>query len=150
MYTCHIIYIFNPICIFKFSFKRTLTSFKFFFSIFKTHIVNLIKFFVIKIRLNILMWFLHRTYLLIVTNQDFIHCNINNIIILLLTVKFISWYGIFTTVLIMSTEKNTYNQSLPGPCIHLMNAWGHVWDRWVWTYPLVSLNICFCACQHSH
>ena len=84
---------------FKFAFKHTLRSFKFLFFILKTHIVNLIKLVLIKIRLNIFRCFFHSTYFFIIMQQDFIHCNINNIIILFLPVKFISCYGILPAVL---------------------------------------------------
>ena len=100
MYTHHIISIFNPICIFKFSFKCTLTSLEFFFGVFKTHIVIMIEFVLIKIILEISRCFLRSTYFLIFMNQDFIHYTINNIIIILLPVKFISWYWIMPAVII--------------------------------------------------
>ena len=100
MYTRHIISISNPKCIFKFAFKRALTSFNFFFFVFKTHIVNLIKSVLIKTRHNIFRCFLHSTYFFTIMQQDFIHCTINNIIILLMTVKFLSWCHIVPTFLI--------------------------------------------------
>ena len=99
MYTHHIILIFNPICIFMFTFKRTLMPFKFFFGVFKTHIVNMIKSVLIKIRLNVFRCFLCNTYILIFMQEDFIHRTIKDNIILLLPVKFIYWYGIVTAFL---------------------------------------------------
>ena len=94
MYTRNIFSILNSTCILKFSFKLTLTSFKFFFIVFNTYIVNMIKLVLIKIRLNIFRCFLHSTYSFIFMKQDFIHFTIKNIIIILLPVKFISWYRI--------------------------------------------------------
>ena len=58
MYTSHIIMIFNPIYILKFTFKRTVTSFKFSFCVIKAHIVNMIESVLIKIRSKIFMCFL--------------------------------------------------------------------------------------------
>ena len=55
----------------------------------------------IKIRLNIFRCFLLSTYYFILMHQDFIHWTANNIIILLIPVKFISWYRIFPVVLSM-------------------------------------------------
>ena len=53
--------IFNPMCIFKSAFKCTLTSFKFFCSLFKTHFINTIKLVLIKIRLKSFSCFLCST-----------------------------------------------------------------------------------------
>ena len=84
---------------FNFSFKRTLTSFKFFFWVINTHIVDMIEFVLIKISFNIFMWFLLSTYFFIFVLEDVIHCNVNDRIILFLPVKSISWYGIVPVVL---------------------------------------------------
>ena len=43
--------------------------------------------------------FLRSIYFLILMKEYFIHYTINNIIIILLSVKFISWYGIVPAVL---------------------------------------------------
>ena len=103
MYTRHIIQIFNIICILKFTFKLTIMSWKFSFSVFKTHILDLIYFIFIEFRLNIFLFFLLITYVLILMHQDFIQCTVKKINITLLPVKFPSWYGIASTVLSGST-----------------------------------------------
>ena len=90
---------FNLICIFKLEFKHTLMSFRFFFFVINTHIVNLIDFSFIKIRFNIFVCFLLSTYFLVFMKDDFIHCTVNNSIILFLYVKFISWFSIVPVVL---------------------------------------------------
>ena len=87
MHTSHTILAFNIICILKLAFKRTLTSFNFFFLVIKTHIVNLIQLVLIKIRFNIFMFFLFIAYLIIFLGEYFINCNVNNRIIILLPVK---------------------------------------------------------------
>ena len=99
MYTSHTILDFNLICILKFVFKHTLTSFKFLFFILKTNFINLIELVLIKTRFNICMCSLMRTYFNILLQEDFINCIVNNNIILFLPVKFISVYGIVPTVL---------------------------------------------------
>ena len=99
MYTRHIIFILNPICIFLFAFKRTLTSFKLFFIIIKTHVVNMIKFVLIIIIFQKFRCFFSSTYFFSFMGQDFIHRTINSGIIFLLLFKFISWYRIIPTVL---------------------------------------------------
>ena len=67
---------------------------KFFFRVFKTNIVNLIKLVLIKTRLKNFSCFLQSTYYFILVQKYFIHCTTNNSIIILLPVKFISCYGI--------------------------------------------------------
>ena len=62
--------IFDPMCIILFTLKCILTSLKVFFSVFKTHIVNMIEFNLIKIRLNMFRYSLLRTYFLIIMQQD--------------------------------------------------------------------------------
>ena len=126
MYICHIIYISNPICIFKLTFKRTLTSFKFFFNVLKTHIINMINIFVIKTRLNIFRCFLHSTHFSILLKNDFIHCTINNIIIIFLPINvFIGkglclWHlvGLLSTYLEPRSPRtlNSSDECL-GPCM---------------------------------
>ena len=86
-------------CIFLSELKRTITSFNIFFSVFNTNNVNLIEFTFIGIILNMFRWFLLSTYFLIFMQQDFIYCTVNNGIIILLPVQFISWYGIVPAVL---------------------------------------------------
>ena len=99
MYTSHTILDFNLIFIFKFALKCTLTSFKFLFCVFKNHIVDMIQLVLIKIRFNIFMWSLFSTYFLVFLQEYFINCNVNNIIILLVPVKYISVCRIVPTVL---------------------------------------------------
>ena len=111
---------------------------------------NMIDFALIKIRFNVSMCSLLSTYLLVFLGEVFIHFSVNNRIILFPSVKFISWCGIIPAVLSRYTFNVLRNQSLPGPCIHLMNVQGRVWDIWVWTYPSGSLHIFPCACQSSH
>ena len=55
MHTTNTILIFNPTPIFNSAFKNMLTSFKFLFCVVKNHIVDMIKFVLIKIRFNIFM-----------------------------------------------------------------------------------------------
>ena len=137
----HIIIIFNPICIFKFSFKLTLTSFKFFYCVFKTRIVYLIYFIIIKFRLNIFMCFLISTYFLflcsrisytaLLTIALFSFCLLN---FLLGTLSFLrSLVGIILTSLEPKSPSTLHSSDeCPGQCI-----------RQVFTYPEVSLNIFF-------
>ena len=99
MYTSNTILYFNLICIFKFAFKHTLTSYNFFFCVFKTNIVYLIQLVPINIRFNILMWFPLSTYFLVFLQEGSIKCTLNNSIILFLPAQFISVCGIVTTVL---------------------------------------------------
>ena len=96
----HTILDFDLMCIFQFVFKRTLTSLKFFFCLFKAHIFDLIHFVLIKIRFNIFMWSFLITYFLVFLQEDFIHWNVNNSIIILLPVKYIYVCGIVLVVLI--------------------------------------------------
>ena len=63
----------------------------------------MIDFDIIKIRFNIFMCSILGTYFLVFMKEDFINCNVNNSIILLLNVRFLSFYGIVTVVLIMPT-----------------------------------------------
>ena len=77
-----------------------LTLFKFLFCVIKTHIIDLIQLVLIKIRFNIFRCFLLGTYFLVLLQEDFINCAVNNIVILLLPVKFISVYGIVPAVLV--------------------------------------------------
>ena len=103
---------FNLICIFKFAFKRMLTSFTFLFCVFKTHNVDLIQLVLIKIRFNIFMCSLLSTYFLIFLQEYFINCTVNDIIFLLLPVKFISVCGIVPAVfsrptLMYGNDKNS-------------------------------------------
>ena len=76
-----------------------------FFCVIKTNIVNIIKFDLIKIRLNNFRCFLLSTHFLIFMQQDFIHRTVKNTIIILLPAKIISWCGIGTVVL----SRYTYN-----------------------------------------
>ena len=64
------------------------------FCIFKTHIIDLIQLVLIKIRFNVLMWSLLSTYFLVLLQEYFINCTVNDIIILLLSVKFPPVYDI--------------------------------------------------------
>ena len=99
LYTIHSILDLNLICIFKFTFKRTLMSFKFFFCVFKKHIVDLIHFILIKTRFNIFMWSSIITYFLVLIQEYLINCTVNNSIIIFLNVKFISVCVIMPAVL---------------------------------------------------
>ena len=63
----------------------------------------MIDFDIIKIRFNIFMCSILGTYFLVFMKEDFINCNVNNSIILLLNVRFLSFYGIVTVVLSMPT-----------------------------------------------
>ena len=71
--------------------------------VFKTTIVNLIQLFLIKTRFNTFVLSLFSTYFLFFLKEDFINCTVNNIIILLLPVKFISVCRIMPAVLSMTT-----------------------------------------------
>ena len=88
---------------FKVAFNCTPTPFKFFFCVVKTHIVDLIEFAIVDLRFNIFICSLLRTYFLVFLQEYFIHCTVNNSIIIFLPVKFLSWYGIVSTVLGRST-----------------------------------------------
>ena len=99
MHTSHTILVIIPMCIFKFAFKRMITSFNLLFCVIKTHIVDLIEFVLINIRLNIFICFLLITYVLIFTQENSTHCTVNNSIILLLPVKLFRWYDIVPGVL---------------------------------------------------
>ena len=81
MHTRNIIPIFNPICIFKFAFKCMLMSLNVFVSVFKTHIFNMIKFILIKIRLKIFRCFPCITYFLIFMQEDFLLHEIQKVIV---------------------------------------------------------------------
>ena len=88
MYTRHIISIFNPILIFIFIFKCTLTSVKFFFSIFKTHLINFVQIVCIIIRVQKFWCFvICGTYFLCFIYYNFIHCIINDGVIFLLPIN---------------------------------------------------------------
>ena len=89
MYTSDTILDFNLICIFKLTFKRRLTSFKFLFCVFKTHIFNLIQIVLVKIRFNISMCFIFITDFLVFPQDYSINRIIKSSIILLLLVKFL-------------------------------------------------------------
>ena len=103
MYTSHTIMDINLISIFKFVFKCALTSFNLFFCVFKTYIVVLIQLVIIKIRFNIFMCSLLTTYFSDFMHEYFINCIVNNIIILLLPVKFLSIWRIVPPVRSMPT-----------------------------------------------
>ena len=87
------------ICIFMFAFKYALMSFKFFFCAFKNNIVNLIQLVLIKLTFNIFICSLIRTYFLILLQDDFINCTVNNSTIILLLIKFISGCRILLALL---------------------------------------------------
>ena len=70
-----------------------------FFCVIKTHIVDMIDFDLIKIRFNIFVCSILSTYFLVFFQEDFINYTVNNSIILLIPIKFISWCGIVTAVL---------------------------------------------------
>ena len=152
MYRSHTILAFNIIFIFKFALKRNLTSFNFFFCVFKTHVVNLIQLVLIIIRFDIFMWSFLRNYFLLFLKEYFINSNVNSIIITLLPGKFLSVFGIVPVVLSMPNFSilRTRVSQVPGPLIHMINVWVYGWDMWVWTYPLGCLHIFSCAFQHSH
>ena len=99
MYISHTTLYFNNIFILKFAFKLTLKSFKFFFCIINTHIIDLIHLVLIKIRFNIFIWFPPNTYFSVSLHEYIINCTVNKRIILLMTVKFISVCGIVSVVL---------------------------------------------------
>ena len=88
---------------FKYCIQTHAYVFQVLFYVFKTHIVDLINFTLIKIRFNVFMCFLLSTCFIIFMQDDFIHCNVNNSIILLMPGKFLSWYGIGPFFLIRST-----------------------------------------------
>ena len=69
MYTHHIILILNPICTFLLVFKHTLTSFKFFFSLIKTHVVNMINFVLVIIRFQKFRCFPRSTHFFFVSRS---------------------------------------------------------------------------------
>ena len=87
---------------------------------------NVINFVLIKIRLNIFRSFPHSTYFLVFMQQYFIHFTVHNIIILLLSVKFLSCHRsclrslvcLLLTYLEPSSPR-TFHSSVecPGPCI---------------------------------
>ena len=99
MYISHNTLDFNNIFVLKFAFKLKLKSLKFFFCIIKNHIIDLIHLVIIKIRFNIFIWFPPNTYFSVSLQEYIINCNVNKRIILLMTVKFISVFGIVPAVL---------------------------------------------------
>ena len=99
MYASHNILDFNIICIFDFAFNRTVTSFCLLFFFIKTHILNIIYIVLIDFRINVLLCFSFSTYFIILLKDYLIHCMINKIIVLFLSVKFIYICGIIPTVL---------------------------------------------------
>ena len=103
MYKSYAILDFNLIFFFEFKFKCTLMPFNILFYFHKTHIINLIQIFIIKIRSNIFMCFLFSTYYNILLQENFIHGLFKNSIVLFLAVKFISICGILPMVLCMPT-----------------------------------------------
>ena len=98
-YISHTILVFDIIRVFKFSFKHTLTPFCLLFIVIKNHTVNMIYIILIELRFNIFMCFSFRTYFIIFLKEDFIHCTIDNIIILLLSGKLFSSCRIMPAVL---------------------------------------------------
>ena len=92
-----------------------LTSFNFFFFVFKTHNVDLIQIVLIKIRFNILVCSLLSTYFFIFLQEYLINCTVTDSIILLLPVKFISVCGIMPAVFSRPTliHRNDKNSTSP-------------------------------------
>ena len=90
----------NLIFIFEFYFKHTLTSSSFFFLFVKNHIINLLYIVLIDIRFNVSMCFIIRTYFIIFIQDDIIHCMINHIVVLLLSVKKLLVAGSFPQSLV--------------------------------------------------
>ena len=83
--------------------------------------------------------------------ENLTNWNINNIIIILLSVKFIYWYVIVPVVL----SRPNFSILRIKVSQDLAFIWwiprGHVWDMWVWYYPTSILHISYhdCQCYHS-
>ena len=86
MYMYHVISIFNPIGFVLFAFKRMLMSFKFLYSIFKNHFLNLIKIVLITIRVQKLWWFPRSTSFLCFIEYNLIHYIIGTSVIFYLPI----------------------------------------------------------------
>ena len=108
--------------------------------------VNPMKFVLIKIRLNIFRCFLCSTHFLILIQQDFIHCSIDNIMIILLSIKLISCYGIMPTVLLRSSisiiitkvsQDLTFIRWIPG-AMYETGFWLTLWMAYITFYALTS------------
>ena len=143
MYTGHNILDFNPIFIFDFASKLMLTSLFILFLFIKTNIFNLVYIVIIDIRLNIFMWFRFSTYFIIFLQNDLIHCMINNIIVLLLFVTFISSCGIMPTVLRrpdFKTNRNKYPKTL-----HSSDEYSGPWTRQVCLDLSLKISLRFTA-----
>ena len=108
----------------------------------------MIKFVLMKIRLNIFRCFVCSTYFLIFMQQDFILCTINNSILLLLSVKFLSWYGIVPTVLVRS-DFNIIRTKCSQDLLFIRWMPGAMYETGFWLTLWVSY-IFFCAWHLSH
>ena len=125
MYTSYTILALNIMFIFEFASKLTVTSFKFFTSLFKTSFVNLVQIILVKLRLNHFLCFCTITYLIIFLWLYFIICTVKISFVLLLSLNFIfavslprSLVGLILAYLEPKSSRTLHScGELPGPWI---------------------------------